>query len=1538
MTGISPALTHVSLPQLSVADVGSRSQPGAVQPPQGSHAAVSTTAAQPSPGNLGGALSWPVPLSADEQSRLCRITENYAHPLGDEPLVMQFKGGVLEFLRYRQPLPAHVGNDPARLLDALVRSPQGQRMGKALQQRMQGIDSQGSATDYLLAGLALRMDPESITAPHRNQIAGFDIADDQYWGHAPSAVVKGLASCLQGKGRVSSALAEVSAHLLLARRAPQFLIKGLPPHVRVGSQAWAHLTIAAMILEAQTPGKVAGMTFAQVMNEAATASLLDPALTQQTQTAALLDWGEASGIIPKRNNDAFTSVQLERVRTAFNRQLDARLAASRSLDSALPTRKEIALATLKARFGDLGALFEVKALSTDRYRGENGQQGFSGTHSLLDYAMMDLPNPRPLISTDSRIPVAALNANPTFGVREAFEQQFARAIAEKKLAVNTVVRHMIAQLPLDDRKNFEWGKVSFFQQGSYVTDGLFNHTRGPNKPGLIVRTELGGRCQAYEIDINKSAIRRTDLFRAAPQERRESSRFFTTKELAPGQAAGELGTEHRTNNLPLNSFDSARSRSIADVYVQHIDLDDPAIKLEARGLTPIDAYFSPKPLSELLLNLIPFRSAVVNLHKGNYGEATFDLLVDIFGFLTAGAATAGKLIKIGGAALSTGAKALKASTAIGVAAIGMLNPVSGAGDLVRLVGSAGPYLLTKGIKGINRLRGATASYDLLKAVSKQYDAAAMGILKVSGESVEGAAVLKKGHWYSFDADTMQPYGSPLDDFKVATQAVAGNVDIAHFNDVPELSHGLFGQYSVPDSRIAALSRNSQGVYVATDGHLSHIRHTDNSGKTAVYEVRQVTRTQDGVVQARVYHNNRQTELLVQHVQGDQWQRVGALGGGQITAEHLRAWENLSPEERLSVTRRGFARQHRISPNVFECYVKRDGQLSDTGLIVRNRPVDTPVDEVTETHIRTWQTMTQPERDQMTIEGFAGRYNLDPKALGRKVRPDGSVTSHGQVVLSRAADHTYSNITDELLLNWKTLSEEPGNLVTAEDFVREHNLNPSAWHAYVRGDGSLTTKATKRIARVHSRQVPNVPPVTIKKRIEVITAQHLQDWEALPHEGPLSISRAEFARLHNLSRKTFEYYVQADGALSPTGLIVRSRPAGTPFIRVDVGHIRDWRNMTQQAREAMTLPGFAGHHHLHPDSFRNCVRVDGSLGPAGVVLLETAAGLIYNRLTPEHLRMWNTRLPTSAVSQSQFIRTHKLSPRDWAQYVKNDGSLSERGLKKLDEAQKRPAQATSDEPPSKKTADTPQSAVETPDLPAAVPTVAIKVEPITFPALPRHQVDNTLPILQDPQNPRLSLTQAIEGPTDMIRITHWNGLLDGLDSATRQRVSAHMKESIKDWLRTEGQHQSRFDKTLEVVTALDDGGPDRGASVWARRDIAQFEVLGPYAGKYHASEASLFAEQRKQGSRAVLTYLFGTRSGNRSVSALHTGNTLSLINTSQLGTGPAWKSNNVICVAVGKNLTFYVALNDIKKGEELLVDYGPLYKTVPDIAIKPEPAE
>jgi len=65
-------------------------------------------------GNLGGALSWPVPLSADEQQRLRTRTQDYTDPLGQKQPLKHTTGGVLEFLRHRTPLAAEALTSRAR--------------------------------------------------------------------------------------------------------------------------------------------------------------------------------------------------------------------------------------------------------------------------------------------------------------------------------------------------------------------------------------------------------------------------------------------------------------------------------------------------------------------------------------------------------------------------------------------------------------------------------------------------------------------------------------------------------------------------------------------------------------------------------------------------------------------------------------------------------------------------------------------------------------------------------------------------------------------------------------------------------------------------------------------------------------------------------------------------------------------------------------------------------------------------------------------------------------------------------------------------------------------------------------------------------------------------------------------------------------------------------------------------------------------------------------------------------------------------------
>ena len=364
---------------------------------------------------------------------------------------------------------------------------------------------------------------------------------------------------------------------------------------------------------------------------------------------------------------------------------------------------------------------------------------------------------------------AELNANNKFGVIDRFNQQFAAGIENKKTAVATTIKHLIAQLPLEDRKNFEFGDLSFFQTLPYeLGTGFVDKTRRQATSELLVSIQRDGVTTAYAINFDKGVIAPVPDWQAAARESRVGNVVYKTAAFV-GVDGAAFGAQTGSGSVP-DSFASQRTQAIADTFVKHLDLDRAEIKAQARGLTTEDQRLNiAGGVGDFLLNLIPFRSAIVNFQKGQYGEGAYDLALDVFGFLTAGVGTFGKAVKIGGSAASAAAKAFKVARVIGAATINALNPLAGFGDMAAggftLLGKGAKFVSAKAFKAVNTLRGATGNYDLLKAVSKAHGPTLIGTFKMGDVTTEGVAVLKNDRWYKYDHVANKLYGSPIDDFR-----------------------------------------------------------------------------------------------------------------------------------------------------------------------------------------------------------------------------------------------------------------------------------------------------------------------------------------------------------------------------------------------------------------------------------------------------------------------------------------------------------------------------------------------------------------------------------------------------------------------------------------------------------------------------------------------------------------------------------------------------------------------------------------------------
>ncbi|MGY2159456.1 OspG family effector kinase [Pseudomonas tolaasii] len=844
-------------------------------------------------GNFSGALSWPVPLGTQGRRTIAELLQSDRSGLPGLPLADARKG-ALGYLLSGSAVSDEDLKTPTIAIEKLLGTLKAQTLGLAIQTELGGFATDSSLNEYLLAAVQLGLDPESCDTPARNSVAGFDLGHRQHTGQRPSTIIDNLSRHLLEKGRVTAQTATLGARLLLARSAPAFLVKDIPASVTYGSLTWTQLAMATARIEADSPGRALNLSYAEVLAFAEQVDTSESSL-QSIQQNALADWGWANGLLATHTP---RTSEIDTVRVEYNRQMEALRAASSLAQTSIPDRRKMALDVLKAAFPALDPkLFEAPSL-VKVFRIEGGGGRFPGMRSMLDIVMNGgvLGANEHWFSRDGRIPVArfcALYEAGKLDVAKPFKADYDQAITLIEKGHQGLAQYLISTLAPQDRKNLEYGQLEFFHTNEYTMAGdLFSkpslRTRGHT---LRVKTTLNGEVNIYEVDTRNARVekqnywinRYTPPYTDTKLHQREANVISKTVLFDPFKVELDQAREKPVPAVAVPRFGSSRSDYIGRVFASSLDLHNADLLQQARGITSFDEdTATSQAVGEFFLNLIPLRSAIVNFSNGNVADGLLDLSLDFIGLVTLGAGKAVQAGKAFSKGLSTSRGLAKATRFVGAAAIEAFNPLSGAGDLAvgvgGLVKKGSRLLISKGATGVHRLRGASRSYDLLKAASRQHGAAAIGTFRLAGDTVEGGAVLHKGQWYALDVKKLRPYGSPLEAFAPDTHAITGVIQAKSIPRGAELDNTLHTAFKVPESTISGLPRNSQGVYTAANGHSSYIRHTDHLGHRSVYEVRQISRTEDGIVQARVYHNNRQTELLMQRVQGDQWQRLGAKGG------------------------------------------------------------------------------------------------------------------------------------------------------------------------------------------------------------------------------------------------------------------------------------------------------------------------------------------------------------------------------------------------------------------------------------------------------------------------------------------------------------------------------------------------------------------------------------------------------------------------------------------------------------------------------------
>jgi len=707
--------------------------------------ALSTPAPKmPAHGNLGGALAWPVPLDQGDLQQL--KADIGTGKIGDIDLGPS--KNVLDYLLSGRTISAAEQSNPRRLIDTWITSPRGKALGEAIQTAFETRGVKGSASDWLLTALnseSASVSGDDVDHQAPGQIEGYRLVSAENSGKSPSTVVKELEDHLVAKGKASSPeKATIQAHLLLASRAPEFLIKDIPEGVVVGTHSWVSLATAVARIEAKAPGNTASMSYADVMLEASVAPISDDERTVEyvAQTDAIKHWSVANGM-----DYPSTDASMTTAREAYSAQIRELREAAQTHIGQMPTTRGIALEQLKVALPHVDPeLFEEKTITLqpsnrhfpgpysilDMYIDGRGLKGAPdsadnwgeagrGFVNLLTFGGVTLrPDGRPSawVSSSDGFSISdvleRLNELPR--PTEIFNETFSDYSSAVKKTTAAQLKHLISKQPLEDRQNLEFGKITIRKEMSFhradqprrVSDGV-----------LLVETERNGQRMSYEIDRLKGTVTKLPDktyrdYEPTVHSIKAGKRFDEVK--PAGHYAAGITHENKDAQGAPNSFSSARTQYIVDALVEDINL--PAVEKYAKGRTTFDSEVPlHETVEEIALNLIPLRSAIVNFTNGNVGGGVVDLAFDIFGFAV-GLGAAAKGAKVAAAGASTVAKVGQVAKIIGRATVGALNPLDGVADLVRGVANGLHRGVSTAIKGVKHLRGSYRGVDLLELAKK----------------------------------------------------------------------------------------------------------------------------------------------------------------------------------------------------------------------------------------------------------------------------------------------------------------------------------------------------------------------------------------------------------------------------------------------------------------------------------------------------------------------------------------------------------------------------------------------------------------------------------------------------------------------------------------------------------------------------------------------------------------------------------------------------------------------------------------------------
>lgn len=632
----------------------------------------------------------------------------------------------------------------------------------------------------LMTAIILDIYPDAGGDERRNHIAGYNLYAPENIEKSVPEVFTELERHLESEHDIPSNTSTLAAYLLLAGRAPEFLVRDLPESLRLGTPEWITFCRGVAIAEANACGSVLSMTFANVMQLEA----IEPVNKEQEilhsvlSVDPIIDWALLNNVITLEQVISDYKGSGDRAIEAYQTFADAYSQAVATLSTPLPSRKAISREILEQIVPDCDFIDEKILFEKQR-----GWHEFNNFEPLaMSMVELNMSNHLGTLNWDlkrspslyQRFPHLVPNLVSTEGI---FKRRFDQAYAPLEKAMASIVKLALSALPPADRVRLLCGEVTFFTIRPSVAiiqpPDLFPQEKQKAKDeatgryGVVMCSKYEGRLYCYELFTLHGECRENPQLAALVQKEgllAQPARLdFTdhinslskaekihnlptdiesyTHGVPPGNTRSSHGVIEKLGSLNASvkttrtikpgyyeSYQSEEFSPLTNFILKHRPLwtYDELIE-DARGRTELEQRHSKEEQQfETFINIIvPFKSCIEDFfsddpdrNRGSTLSCTLELAMTVL--LVVGVAA--KAASVAAKAVSTASKT-RALAKLGLGFLhSVFNPLDGTPELILGVGK----YLKKGVWGISRaglnsLESATHQLRRLTGSADAYD-------------------------------------------------------------------------------------------------------------------------------------------------------------------------------------------------------------------------------------------------------------------------------------------------------------------------------------------------------------------------------------------------------------------------------------------------------------------------------------------------------------------------------------------------------------------------------------------------------------------------------------------------------------------------------------------------------------------------------------------------------------------------------------------------------------------------------------------------